>query len=716
MNVFRRFFAGGLPRFWQPPPLSAPACGKRIGALLCRTSLGGPPHFPLGKEPRGRWGKAAVAVSPELMEPEEFVFLEYVPEELPFDEEKRSVKAAAVQELEQQRAKSDKQPQQRREGRQKAARSHQAAGVADPSVRSSGVNCSGCGAELHCRDAAVVGYVPSEKYLSLVGPEGLLPRKEDEGEPKEEAEGKKGWKDPVRKALEGTVCQRCWLLMHHHQALKVEMPREAYYKVVSAALKRPLRHGRSHLVLCMVDMLDLPDSILPDLSKLVGTDTHVFVLGNKVDLLPADSPKYLKHLQELLLKNCADAGLVDVSQPSGTPNQRIIDIHLISAKTGYGIETLISKLQQSWKLNGDVYLVGAANSGKSTLFNTLLHSDYCKSKASEVIHRATISPFPGTTLNLLKFPIINPTPYRILRRQERLKEDSEKSEEDLSINEQQQLNILKKQGYLIGRIGRTFKQSGKNEKNIEIDFDFEALSVSMEEEPSTPRKAHTPKIELTYNEVKDCRWFYDTPGIIKDECVLNLLTEKEIKCVLPTFAIVPRTFILKPGMTLFLGALGRIDYLQGNQSSWFSVVASNLLPVHVTFTEKADAVYQKHAGQTLLKVPMGGEERMNEFPPLVPQEVILEGIGKNEAIADIKLSSAGWVAVTAHSNNKMQLRCYTPQGTLVTVRKPPMLPYIVHLKGERVKGSSTYRTKRPPSFVQNLKSNINEKNIKYKVL
>ncbi|XP_034266773.1 nitric oxide-associated protein 1 [Pantherophis guttatus] len=722
MNVFRRVFAGGLPRLWQPPPLSAPACGKRIGALLCRTSAGGPLHFPLGKEPRGRWGRAAVAVSPELMEEEEFVFPEYVPEELPSSEEKRLVEAAVMQELEleqqqrRRRAERDKQPQQRRERPQKAARTHEVEGRPDASVRSSGVNCSGCGAELHCRDPAVPGYLPSEKYLSLLGPEALQKQKEGEGGPRETKDGPKAWKDPVRKALERTVCQRCWLLVHHHQALKVEMSREAYYKLVSAALKRPPRHGRSHLVLCMVDMLDLPDSILPDLSELVGTDAHVFVLGNKVDLLPADSPKYLKHLQELLLKNCADAGLVDLSQPLGTPNQRIIDVHLISAKTGYGIETLISKLQKSWKLNGDVYLVGAANSGKSTLFNTLLHSDYCKSKASEVIHRATISPFPGTTLNLLKFPIINPTPYRVLRRQERLKEDSEKSEEDLSINEQKQLNILKKQGYLIGRIGRTFKQPGKNEKNIEIDFNVEALSTSMEQEPSCPLKAETTKIELTYNEVKDCRWFYDTPGIIKDECVLNLLTEKEIKCVLPTFAIVPRTFILKPGMTLFLGALGRIDYLQGNQSSWFSVVASNLLPVHITSTEKADAVYQKHAGQTLLKVPMGGEERMNEFPPLVPQEVILEGIGTDEAIADIKLSSAGWVAVTAPSNNKMQLRCYTPEGTLVTIRKPPLLPYIVHLKGERVKGSSTYRTKRPPSFVQNLKSNIKEKNIKYKVL
>ncbi|XP_063150799.1 nitric oxide-associated protein 1 [Candoia aspera] len=711
MNVFRRVFAGGLPRFWQlpPPPVSAPACGRRVGAQLCRASVGGPPHFPLGKEPQRRWEETAVIVSPELREEEEFVFPEYVPEEPAIDEEMQRLEE---EELEQQRTQSTRQ-QQPRERRQKAPRSHQAAGQPDPSLRSSGVNCSGCGAELHCRDPAVPGYLPSEKYLSLVGPAELLWREEDEGEPRE-PKGEEGaaWKDSVRKALEGTVCQRCWLLVHHHQALKVEMSRETYYNLVSAALKRPPRHGRSPLVLCMVDVLDLPDSLLPDLSKLVGTHPHIFVLGNKVDLLPADSPKYLKHLQELLLRNCADAGLVDLSQPLGTPNKRIIEAHLISAKTGYGIETLISKLHRSWKLNGDVYLVGAANSGKSTLFNTLLHSDYCKSRASDVIHRATISPFPGTTLNLLKFPIINPTPYRILRRQERLKEDSEKSEEDLSIHEQKQLNILKKQGYLIGRIGRTFKPE-KNQEKCTVDFDAEALSFSMEEEPSSLLKATTTKVELTYNEVKDCRWFYDTPGIIRDDCVLNLLTEKEIKFVLPTCAIVPRTFILQPGMTLFLAALGRIDYLQGSQSSWFSVVASNLLPVHITSTEKADAIYQKHAGQTLLKVPMGGEERMKEFPPLVPQEVMLEGIGEVEAVADIKLSSAGWVAVTAHSNNKMQLRCYTPEGTLVTVRKPPLLPYIIHLKGERLKGSSSYKTKRPPSFVQNLKSNVDQK--KYKV-
>lgn len=44
--------------------------------------------------------------------------------------------------------------------------------------------------------------------------------------------------------------------------------------------------------------------------------------------------------------------------------------------------------------------------------------------------------------------------------------------------------------------------------------------------------------------------------------ILSLLTEKEVNIVLPTHSIVPRTFVLKPGMVLFLGAIGRIDFLK----------------------------------------------------------------------------------------------------------------------------------------------------------
>lgn len=684
MRVLRRALQLGLGGAWR-----GPACGGGGRAALPPGLLFRAGRFSAsagGQEPRRRWGASEGE--------EEFVFPEYLlqedPPSPPPPAEGEPQRPGGASE---ERPGRDPRPPRRLKPPRKEQR---VTGRPDPSVPSSGVGCSGCGAELHCRDPSLPGYLPSEKYLTLVGSQDL-----EEGEDAQERSTHN------QQALEGAVCQRCWLLTHHQRALQVQVSQEEYRNLVSAALRSPPRHNRPPLALCMVDILDLPDSLLPNLAELVGDKAHVFVLGNKVDMLPGDSTDYLKRLRERLLKTCVDVGLLESKHPNRTPRQRVVDVHLLSAKTGYGVEELISKLQRSWKFNGDVYLVGAVNTGKSTLFNALLHSDYCKSRASDVINRATISPWPGTTLNLLKFPIINPTPYRIFRREARLMADAKKTEEELSEDEQKKLSKLKKQGYLIGRIGRTFRLPQKLEKNHEIDFDAEALSISTEEEPAPLPKILPQKEELTYNEVKDARWFFDTPGIVKDGCVLNLLKEKEVKFVLPTCAIVPRTFLLKPGMTLFLGALGRIDYLQGTRSSWFSVVASNSLPVHITSVEKADAVYQKHAGQELLKVPMGGEERMKDFPSLVPQDVMLEGIGIGEAVADIKLSSAGWVAVTAYSNNKMHLKCYTPEGTTLTIRKPPLLPYVVHIKGSRLKGSSAYRTKRPPPLVEKLIINKN---------
>ncbi|XP_021562424.1 nitric oxide-associated protein 1 [Carlito syrichta] len=394
-------------------------------------------------------------------------------------------------------------------------------------------------------------------------------------------------------------------------------------------------------------------------------------------------------------------GQEEQSHPGDRPRAVVRDVRLISAKTGYGVEELISALQRSWRYRGDVYLVGATNAGKSTLFNTLLKSDYCTAKGAEAIDRATVSAWPGTTLNLLKFPICNPTPYRMFARQKRLKKDATEAEEDLSEQEQKQLNVLKKQAYVVGRVGRTFFYSQQRD---EAAFEFDADSLAFDMENEAVRVAHKPtkQVELTAADVKDAHWLYDTPGITKENCILNLLTEKEVNIVLPTHSIVPRTYVLKPGMVLFLGAIGRIDFLQGNQSAWFTVVASNFLPVHITSLDKADAVYEKHAGHLLLQVPMGGKERMAEFPPLIAEDITLkEGHGESEAVADIKFSSAGWVAVTPHAKDRLHLRGYTPQGTLLTVR-PPLLPHIVNIKGERIRSSVAYKTKKPPSCVYNL--------------
>ncbi|KAG5270212.1 hypothetical protein AALO_G00190030 [Alosa alosa] len=538
--------------------------------------------------------------------------------------------------------------------RQKRRKEQKVYGSPDPDQPASDTPCSGCGALMHCADPDIPGYIASEKYARLV----------DEG------------------ALSKATCQRCYLLTNHQKALNVTMSKEEYRDIV-----RTIKPQKA-LVLLIVDLLDLPDSIVPDLPELVGRNKHILILGNKVDLLPGDSQNYLSRIKKRLVQYCAEAGV-----PAGDAT----DVHLISAKTGYGIEKLVSRLQLLWRYKGDVYLVGTANAGKSTLFNTLLESDYCKSRASEAIRKATISPWPGTTLNLLKFPIINPTAHRVERRQERLRVASVQTLDELQPEEQHRLHKLSRHAYLVGRVGRTFRVEPRKQKELTFDPDQESYGPEVEEEEGGRANQKAATEELSYNEIKDAHWFYDTPGITKDKDILSVLSEREVKQVVPTEAITPRTFILPPATCLFLGGLARIDYLEGTHSCWFSVLASSRIPVHVTTLEKADGIYQKHAGRELLKVPMGGEERMREFPPLVPQDFELIGEGPDTAVCDIKLSSAGWVAVTGREGDRLRLRCHAPEAAGMHLRTPPLLPHIAMVRGQRIKKSPAYKPCRPPT-------------------
>lgn len=316
----------------------------RLGSALLTRLARARPRTPL------RQCGAAAAGGGE--EQERFVFLEYEPD--------AAEKAAAAAALSRARERRELKPRRERRARGVATA---VPSMSDPSVPPSGVSCSGCGAELQCGDGGAPGFVPAEKYRSLL------------------SEGPAG--------LRGAVCQRCWALAHHGSALRLRLPPDEHRRVVSAALRRPPRHGRGPLLLYVLDVMELPDPVLPQLPALLGPDVPaagVLVVGNKVDLLPADCRGHLGRLRQRLAAACARAGLRGAA---------LVDIRLVSAKTGYGVEGLVSRLQRSWKCAGDVYLLGATNSGKSTLFNTLLRSDYCKSRAPDIIDRATVSPWPG---------------------------------------------------------------------------------------------------------------------------------------------------------------------------------------------------------------------------------------------------------------------------------------------------------------------------------
>nr|CAH7747770.1 unnamed protein product [Callosobruchus chinensis] len=386
-------------------------------------------------------------------------------------------------------------------------------GTPNPNSRVSNVPCGGCGALLHCKDASIPGYIPSE----------IFDNHQKDG----------------AATLKSIICQRCYFLKEHNTALQVSISAEDYPKVLSTI------RDKKALVVLMVDLMDFPCSIWPGIADILGSNMPIHVVGNKADLLPKDQDKFLNNVRDRL---------IDEVKMCGFGSANILGVSLISAKTGFGVENFITSLQKYWRVKGDVYLVGCTNVGKSSLFNALIQSDYCKVQASDLIQRATVSQWPGTTLNLLKFPITKPSPRRNFIRQQRLKKEQEimKQEQKL-LSENQRYKNKPENATLTGRIGQSFT-------NLVFDEPKDIFAATC-----SPNARGQTKLGINekHPDYIASRWCFDTPGVVQPEQIINLLTVDELMFTVPKEILRPETFSVKPKTTLFIAGLARLDYLDG---------------------------------------------------------------------------------------------------------------------------------------------------------
>ena len=224
--------------------------------------------------------------------------------------------------------------------------------------------CCGCGAIFQSVDPEKPGYIMREKNPELNN-------------------GVESVRTPV--------CQRCFQITHYNKATPT----------VTSQLDvmRYLRHIRSRkaLILYLVDIMDIPSSLFNQLLETVGETKRIIIVGNKVDMLPIDGRVgwQEQRLKEAVLSYCEKHGLKTAN---------VKGVSLISARTGYGMSQLLRQIREHWDRNGDIYLLGCSNTGKTTLFNLLL--DLLNAhKGGDMLQRATVSLAPGTTLSLLRFPV-----------------------------------------------------------------------------------------------------------------------------------------------------------------------------------------------------------------------------------------------------------------------------------------------------------------------
>lgn len=230
--------------------------------------------------------------------------------------------------------------------------------------------CPGCGAAFQSEDPEKSGYVIPSKNptTSEQGPETEL-------------------------TARTLVCQKCFHLKHYNKPFPIT--------VTSSEILEYLGHieRRKGLILYVVDMMDLPGSLFPNILQTVGEAKRIIVVGNKIDMLPVEghhTGKQEQHLKEMLFTACKAHGLEGAN---------IKSMCLVSATTGFGITQLASKILEHWDHKGDIYLIGCSNTGKTSLFNLLLDLLSVYKSRADLLQRATVSLWPGTTQRMLRFPI-----------------------------------------------------------------------------------------------------------------------------------------------------------------------------------------------------------------------------------------------------------------------------------------------------------------------
>lgn len=309
------------------------------------------------------------------------------------------------------------------------------------------MECPACGANFQSRDVSKPGFLPPEKLqeqmklarqLSKQKTQEAKKKSEEEWSVDEEIEwllgntndvsmdnddsgeemidtnsvitSEEDLPDGARKKR--TICQRCHNLQNFGDIDETLRPGWTDEPLLSQErfreLLKPIRE-KDAVIIALVDLFDFNGSILPELDSIAGHNP-VILAANKADLLPSKMGQL--RVENWVRRELDFMGIKSLANIGGA-------VRLVSCKTGFGVSDMLKKVRDlADDRDCDVYIVGAANAGKSTLLNRMLQSsndiDKQKKRRKKRAGNAnankgviTTSPLPGTTLKFIKVDLGN---------------------------------------------------------------------------------------------------------------------------------------------------------------------------------------------------------------------------------------------------------------------------------------------------------------------
>jgi ribosome biogenesis GTPase YqeH len=166
-------------------------------------------------------------------------------------------------------------------------------------------------------------------------------------------------------------------------------------------------------------------------------------------------------------------------------------------------------------------------------------------------------------------------------------------------------------------------------------------------------------LDLVKIPLDDGKHIVDTPGIVYQHRLTELVSKRDLSVLMPDKPIKPTVFQLNEAQTLFFGALARFDFIKGERQS-FTCYMSNAIQIHRTKLERADELYANHKGEMLSPPNI---KELEEFPKLTKHPIHIPKGSK----MDVVISGLGWVKV--NSDLGADVAVYAPKGVKVVIRE-----------------------------------------------
>lgn len=158
-----------------------------------------------------------------------------------------------------------------------------------------------------------------------------------------------------------------------------------------------------------------------------------------------------------------------------------------------------------------------------------------------------------------------------------------------------------------------------------------------EEDVITVSNTFNTTLDNIYIPLNKKNYIVDTPGLIDRNNLIYFINKETLEFITPKKYVKPKTFQLNPGQTLFVQGFVRINFIEGERSSFVSYFANNIL-IHRTKLENSEKFYQEHKFD-VLKYPL--EEDIKKMGTIVTKKV---KVTKAQKI-DIAISGLGFISV-----------------------------------------------------------------------